>query len=181
MDARLIERVESSIEIAAAAVFGGAITYAASRWLVGSAQGGWGYLAAAGMLAFLLCLGAMRLIGRREPHFSVPAFDVRDLELEFDELLLIDSDRVGSVELVLTDNDRITPLPAEPLELDDVLTAIDPDARVVRLFDPKSMPAAEQARIKRGPHRQGASPITAASDASQALSEALAQLRRSLR
>ena len=180
MDARLIERVESGIEIAAAAVFGGAVAYAASEWLVGSPLEGSGYSAAAGVLASLLCLGAMRLIARREPHFSVPVFNVRDLEVEFDELLLTDSDRVGSVELVLTDNDRIAPLPAEPLELDDVLTAIDPNARVVRLFDPKSMPAAAQARIDRRPRRQGAAPITAPSDASQALSEALAQLRRSL-
>ena len=58
--------------------------------------------------------------------------------------------------------------PAEPAELvlDDKLTDAGPDSRVVRLFDRAAMPASP------GPEHP---------DASQALYDALAKLRRSLR
>jgi hypothetical protein len=64
-----------------------------------------------------------------------------------------------------------TKAPAEDAELllDDPLDRVNHDSRVVRLFDPRQMPAA------------GDSPRSVHPDASQALSEALAELRRSLR
>jgi hypothetical protein len=55
---------------------------------------------------------------------------------------------------------------AEELVLDDVLERAPPDARVVRLF---------------GPSHQSVSSNPSQPDAAQALNEALAQLRRSLR
>src|SRR5687767_2866973 len=57
----------------------------------------------------------------------------------------------------------------EELVLDDALEVVRPDARVVRLFDP--------ALESRSAARSGSAPP----DAAQALTEALAELRRSLR
>jgi hypothetical protein len=57
----------------------------------------------------------------------------------------------------------------DELVLDDVLESAAPDARVIRLFDPRL----ESERVA----RSNSSPA----DASQALSEALDELRRSLR
>ncbi|HYC65161.1 MAG TPA: hypothetical protein VEC14_10555 [Reyranellaceae bacterium] len=56
---------------------------------------------------------------------------------------------------------------ADELLLDDRLHAIEPGARVVQLFDPGRMRSVDGSR-------------SAVPDASQALSDALAQLRRSL-
>ena len=58
---------------------------------------------------------------------------------------------------------------ADELVLDDVLESAPPDARVIRLFDPRL----ESERV--------APPNSSQPDASQALTEALAELRRSLR
>lgn len=58
---------------------------------------------------------------------------------------------------------------AAELVLDDVLDSAAPDARVIRLFDP----GLESERAAR--------PNSSQPDASQALTEALAELRRSLR
>jgi hypothetical protein len=61
------------------------------------------------------------------------------------------------------------PQAADELVLDDVLECAGPDARVIRLFDP----GLESERAARANSPQP--------DASQALTEALAELRRSLR
>ena len=61
------------------------------------------------------------------------------------------------------------PKAADELVLDDVLESAGPDARVIRLFDPGL--ETERAALANSPQP----------DASQALTEALAQLRRSLR
>ena len=58
---------------------------------------------------------------------------------------------------------------ADELVLDDILESASPDARVIRLFDP----GLESERAAR--------PISPQPDASQALTEALAELRRMLR
>jgi hypothetical protein len=92
-----------------------------------------------------------------------------------DELLLTEADMVQP-ELILTDADR---LPAqEPLELDDILAELGSDSRVVRLFDPAKMPTPGQLSSRIDAHQARS---TAYPDASQQLSEALAELRRSLR
>ena len=105
-----------------------------------------------------------------------------------DELLL--TDRLTSAdELVLTDSDRVNPgaEPADqsPLVLDDILAEIGPEARVVRLFDRRAMPVPGptpgQLQLRIADHLGDGAPPSAPSDASQALSAALAELRRSLR
>jgi hypothetical protein len=108
------------------------------------------------------------------------------------ELLLTDADRFDNVlvltdvhrfrnELVLTEADRVDRANNQPLDLDDVVAELGPDARVVRLFDPKSMPTPGQLKTRIDTHLEQGTPPVTPSDASQALSEALAELRRSLR
>ena len=68
-----------------------------------------------------------------------------------------------------------------PLVLDDVLHAVAPDARVVRLFDPSAMPSPAELKARVDRYLgQGAS-WAKSPDASQALVDALTELRRSLR
>jgi hypothetical protein len=97
------------------------------------------------------------------------------------ELLLTEVDRCEPDELLLTAADLLRPASEEPLVLDDILAELGPDARVVRLFDRQAMPTPGQLKSRIDSHlEQGSAPAVPA-DASKALSEALAQLRRSLR
>ena len=123
-------------------------------------------------------------------------------QLATEELLL--TERLVSDELLLTDADRIASAASSadqaPLLLDEILAEIGPDARVVRLYDRKAMaapaltPGQLQSRI--ADHLTDGAPQTARfdtptssqrpipssrSDDSEALSAALAELRRSLR
>ena len=89
--------------------------------------------------------------------------------------LLEEADVVAIVE-------RLGATPAKPsgeeLVLDEVLAAIEPESRVVRLFEPNDTAGEMQARIDR--HLRS-SPRQIPPDATQELHEALAALRRSLR
>lgn len=205
MRSGLAQRIETGVERSASALFAAAVGYAAYGFSAASgvepqlALGA----AGAGALAYLPCSRLLSLAGNRKRRFALGGFAVPEFEFEDspEELLLTDevapeelllTDRVDPDELVLTDNDRVE----GPLDLDDILAEIGPDARVVRLFDRKAMPAAAatpaqlQARIAEhlGAERleDEATPIAppnlaGPSDASQALSAALAELRRSLR
>jgi hypothetical protein len=179
MGGRVMGRMESFAERGASVVLGGAVAYAAVRLLSGAIPELQLALTATavGAISCLLSLRALNAAARRAPQFAVPVFDVRDLEeLESDELLL--TERVND-ELVLTDADRLDS-PA-PLELDDILAQIGPDSRVVRLFDRKAMPTPGQLKTQIDSHLEQAAAPHAQPDASQALSDALAELRRSLR
>jgi hypothetical protein len=193
MDAALIERIETNVERIASALFAAAVGYAAYSFLragLSQLQLG-GVAAAATMLAYMLSDRALRTVTPRAPQFAVPIFDVSELEQELllteadrlprDELLL--TDRVAADELVLTDADRLQPASAtaEPLVLDDILAELGPDSRVVRLFDRKAMPTPGQLKSRIDSHLGEVPPSAGASDASQALADALAELRRSLR
>jgi hypothetical protein len=185
MDARLINRVETFTETAAAALFGVSVAYAVYTWLgVGVSQPQLGACAGgAGLAAFFLCVGAMRMLVQHEPDLPVSIFNVRDIAFDdIDELVLTNADRVNSDELLLTAADRLNgQVQDDPLVLDDILAEIGPDSRVVRLFDRKAMPTPGQLKSRIDSHLGGGQSETAPSDASQALSEALAELRRSLR
>jgi len=144
------------------------------------------------------------------PDFTVRALEFAEAPEELlltdqlapEELLL--TDRLVSDELLLTDADRVasaaTSADQAPLVLDDILAEIGPEARVVRLFDRKAMatpaltPGQLQSRI--ADHLTDWAPQTGRfdtpasskgpipsnrSDDSEALSAALAELRRSLR
>jgi hypothetical protein len=194
MNARTITRVETNIERAAAALFAGAVGYAVhglldvpSSYLLPSTL-------ASAVAAYLLCAVAMRALARpRSPH-KVRVFDLREFEvLEPDELLLTeplrdelvltDSDRVDDSELLLTDADRLgsrSSNPGDPLVLDDVLAAVGEESRVVRLFDRKAIPTPGELSSTIERHLEKG-PTATPGDAAQALSDALAELRRSLR
>ena len=195
MDAGTIERIESASERGASALFAGAIAYAAYM-LLGTAglQPELGFVA--GVLAYLPCSRLLAAAGRRSDGFALADFRAPDFgfaeppeelllteRLSQPELLL--TERVRQPELVLTDADRVGA--AIPLVLDDILEEIAPDSRVVRLFDRKAMPTPGQLRSRITRHFEDGTPqyapppSPAHSDASQALSAALAELRRSLR
>ena len=190
MSARLIDPTGSNLERGAAALFAGAAGYAVYTLLGASVLQPQltAYTAAAIAVAYLLCNGMLNAAAGRQLQLRIPVFDVREFDpFEPDELLLTDqlhnelvlteADRLDG-ELVLTDADRLPT--QEPLVLDDVLAAVEADSRVVRLFDRKAMPTPGQLgssidrHLEQGPH-------VAHPDAAQALSDALAELRRSLR
>jgi hypothetical protein len=105
-----------------------------------------------------------------EPRKPVPIFDVRDVDpMELPELLLTER-----YDAPAGDND-------DALVLDDILTKLGSDSRVVRLFDPAQMPTPGElnGRIERRLARSA--PLGPSGDATQALHDALAELRRSIR
>ena len=172
-------RMESLAERGASIVLGGAVAYAALRWLAATIVEPQLALfaAVAGVISCFICLRALKALAERGPQFAVPIFNVNELDgFERDELLL--TERLPD-ELLLTDADRLDS--AVPLELDDILARIGPDSRVVRLFDRKAMPTPGQLKTRIDSHLEQAAPSHAQPDASQALSDALAELRRSLR
>jgi hypothetical protein len=65
----------------------------------------------------------------------------------------------------------------EALLLDDILASMGPDSRVVRLFAPDQMPTAGQLKERIDRHIGGATDA----DAADALHQALAEIRKSLR
>ena len=85
-------------------------------------------------------------------------------------------------ELLLTAEMVAAPA-SDELVLDDVLAAVEPDSRVVQLFAAPSVPTAGELKLRIDRHlqegRRAALPISPP-DASQALYDALADLRRSL-
>jgi hypothetical protein len=208
MDAVGAERIEAGVERIAAALFAGATAYGCYRWMsgvYGQPQLGASVAGAAGV-AFLLCARALRSIPVEE-RFDLPAFDVPAIEPtdelvlkdidEFripepqpaDELFLTDADRLQPLasdelgELLLTDSDRLHPIEREApdeLMLEDILAELGPESRVVRLFDPAAMPTPAQLNVRIERHLGEESAPTAPPDASQALYDALAELRRSL-
>ena len=122
-------------------------------------------LAGAGV-AFLGTFVLLRAIRPHERTFAIAGFNVEPAPgLEYDELVLSDSDRVVQPN-------------TDELVLDDMLPDPEPDLRVVRLFDPAAMPADSPPFDRQF---GGASAVPAPPDASQALHEALAKLRHSLR
>jgi hypothetical protein len=197
MDTGLIERIEGGMARGASALFAAAVGYAAYGLAAAAGiEPRLGLCAAgAGALACLPCSRLLGSAGARGPRYTLPDFVVRDFEFADtpDELLLTER-LTAADELVLTDADRHDPEGSSsihaPLVLDDILAEIGPDARVVRLFDRKAMPAARltagQLRSRIASHLEGGAsqfppPDTSAPDASEALSAALAELRRSLR
>lgn len=136
----------------------------------------------AGGSVFAVALAAMRMVPAEGHQLALPDFAAVVLE---DELLL---DQPLALEEFLLDQ----PLVAETAEaaktgavaellLDDPLPAPTSDSRVVQLFADGRIPSAGQLRDRIDRHlADGGKPVPVA-DASDALSEALAELRRSLR
>ena len=170
MDAALANRIEHHVERASAALFGAAVGYAAYAWLAPMfAQPQLGALTgSAAAMAFVGCDRVLKALGPAKRRYPISILDLRTIEL----LAFGDSP--------VTQRDQV-PSAGEPLVLDDILAGIAPDARVVRLFDPATMPTPAQLRARIDRHLDNGAPRGESPDASRALHEALAELRRSLR
>ncbi len=175
MNARQIERIQTVIEHAACTLLAGAAAYAAFRslaGLLGEPQLGV-CVAVSGIAAYFLASLELSRRSVKLQQFPMPAFELASLEFsEPDELLLSESDML-----------QPQPKPSDPdlLILDDMIAELGPNSRVVRLFDRNAMPTPGSLKSRIDAHlEQGRSP-SSLPDASQALSDALAELRRSLR
>jgi hypothetical protein len=149
-------RIETGVDAVAAALFAAAIGYAMHALLAAMPAA-----AASGTVAFALCFGGLRRVAPQAPRFDAPDA-VRDFAVTPIGALLSEADRVRS-EAELT--------------LDDVLAELGPTSRVVRLFDPAAMPTPGQLQDRIDAHLAD---TQSQPDASQALLDALAELRRSL-
>jgi len=152
---------------------------------------GQGWAAAGGTVSFAAALALLRRVPPEPRSLALAEFAPAPLAFEPavpGELLLTaemavarPSEAVG--ELLLTPEMRIEPAqhsPAGELLLDDILHSLGPQSRVVRLFDQPPMPTAGELKASIDRHLSSSAPPPQV-DASQALHEALAELRRSLR
>jgi hypothetical protein len=185
MRGRREERIEAAVDRMAAALFGLACGWIASA-LTSASLGEWqrwACVAASAIIGYLLANRVLQQVAARTAQYPIRAFSPRDLDLgEQDELLLTELPELlltEQVELVLTDADRVAPAPGL-LVLDDVLAELGPESRVVRLFDPAAMPSPRQLNARIEQHLRDGVSEAAPPDASQALHDALAELRRSL-
>lgn len=208
MQADRATRIEKNVDRTASLLFATAAGYAAWHALAALVPVLERCCAAAG-LGVLAWLGSFRLLRAIEPEprkLPVPVFHVREIdevsEIEPELLRLPASvvqireiepegpglpapvvelrevDALAPEELLLTEPYQ----PAEePLVLDDILGEIEADSRVVRLFDPAAMPTPAQLNDRIQRHLVRGAPPAPPHDASQALHDALAELRRSLR
>jgi hypothetical protein len=184
MDAGLASRIERGVERGASAVFAAAVGYAAFRFaglglplpLAAAAS------ALAALIAWVVCQQALKSIGLPANSFEVPIFYVRGLDP-------LAAEETAEVEEIVEqppeespEGDEIADAPAEePLVLDDVLAELEPDSRVISLFDPSTMPSPGELQGRIDQHLAGHPAESQPLDATQQLYDALAQLRQSLR
>ena len=168
MNSASVIRIEKNVDRGASTIFALACGYATYGWFAAQAQAPVLALetAAASALAYALSFKILSGVQPRARRMPVPVFDVREVEpLE-----------APALELTERFEPPVAAAP-EPLLLEDRLDQAEPDSRVVRLFDPAAMPVTPE------PGQGGdqkPSPAQSA-DAAQALHEALAELRRSIR
>jgi hypothetical protein len=174
MNARSIERIQTIVEQAACILLAGAVAFATYRSLgalVRAPQFGVCVAVSALVAYFLASLGFFQRSAKLQ-QFPMVDFEPSTFELsEPDELVLGESDMLPA-----------QPKPSDPdlLILDEIIDELGPNSRVVRLFDRSAMPIPGSLKSRIDARLgQGRSPSTLP-DASQALSEALAELRRSL-
>ena len=160
------DRIETGIDSAAAALYAAATALVLSRLSASDA-----YVVFGALTAFAGCFYGLRSVEPEPTKFALGAFEPAIFEL------------AEPSELVLTDGDRLHLFAAddEPLVLDDILAEIGPDSRVVRLFDRAAMPTPGELNERVDRHLGKAADGSSPADASAALHQALAELRRSLR
>jgi hypothetical protein len=148
-----------------AALLGGAVLFAAAQLAAMPLA------VASGLAALAVSYGHLQRYSAAP--MALPAFDLALLAFPESpgELLLteVHVPAAGPSEVVGGDE----------LLLDDVFVALGPDSRVVRLFDPPPLPTAGELGASIDRHLQSQRKV-APPDASQALSDALTELRRSL-
>jgi hypothetical protein len=169
MEGRTAHRLELAVDVLASAILAAAVALVSLRLGMPPLAAG-----AVALLILLAGLKGLAAIGSGLPSFKLVEFQ----PAEFPEATLPD-------ELLLTDADRLLALPSagseEPLVLDDILANLDSGSRVVRLFDRAAMPTPGQLQVRIDRHLADSEPPLLSADASQALHDALAELRRTLR
>lgn len=133
---------------------------------------------------FIASFAAMRMVPAEARHLELPDFEtsVKLDEVQLDDVLLLD-ERYEALDELLLDQPFVEAAfqAAAELLLDDPLPAPAPDSRVVQLFADGRMPTAGQLKNRIDRHLADGARPAPSSDASDALGEALAALRRSLR
>ena len=176
MNVRLIERIHTIFEHAACGLFAAAMAFAAYRGfavMLGQVQLDI-CASGAGTISYLFCRYVLIRPSPDRRHFPIPVFEAVQLEpSEPGVLVLTEADMLGVAEPI--------PNEQEALVLDDILAELGPNSRVVRLFDRSAMPTPGHLKARIDDHLEQGSSQFAGPDASQALSDALAELRRSLR
>ena len=172
-------RLDWLVEIAGASAPAMAAAYAAAKLAPGN---GWS-LSSAVLVgscgAFAAAFTALRFVPAEARHLTLPEFAAA---VVLDDALLLDEPYAGTDELLLDQPLALAATEAvAELLLDDPLPAPEPDSRVVQLFADGRMPTAGQLKHRIDRHLADGARPAAPSDASDALSEALAELRRSLR
>ncbi len=175
------ERIEKAVDIGAATALAAAVAFSLYSFCPALSVGhtSISLTLACGLVAFLLSFRSLRGLGSKAPDFELRLFELPQLSFdEPDELLL-----TQQVELLLTDADRVKPPRSteEELVLNDILAKLGPQSRVVRLFDPAAMPTPAQLNDRIERHLRGSTRQSFPADASEALYQALNELRRSLR
>ena len=126
---------------------------------------------------FAAAFTAMRIVPAEARHLALPEFEAA---VALDDVLLLDEPFLD--ELLLDQPLAVTATEAvAELLLDDPLPVTEPGSRVVQLFADGRMPTAGQLRHRIDRHLADGARPASPSDASDTLSEALAELRRSLR
>ena len=165
------------VEFAGASAPAMAAAYAAAKL---APANGWplatAVLAAGGGM-FAAAFAAMRIIPAEQRHLALSDFEPA---VVLDDALLLDEPYLDELLLDQPLAVAATEAVAELL-LDDPLPAPEPNSRVVQLFADGRMPTAGQLKHRIDRHLADGARPAAPSDASDALSEALAELRRSLR
>lgn len=161
------DRIERVVDVCAAVLFASAFGFAGSL-LVNPVA-----VAMCSIAAFAVAFAVLRSVRPKARDFPI-AFEIDPIEfsLPVDVLELSEADRLDTALV----GSRVL---ADAILLDDPLPRVSADSRVVQLFGPRSATAGELlSRIDR--HRDERS-VPAPGDASDALFEALSDLRRSLR
>lgn len=124
---------------------------------------------------FVMAYLFMRSVRPAQPSFAIPEIQVGTGELTLDQVW---RDVAGELDELLLDRPLVEQRSAELAELllEDALGAPDPDSRVVQLFAPDQLRQRIDRHLANARESEGVGPV----DASDALSAALAELKRSL-
>ncbi len=178
------------LEITPAALFGTAVGVAASVFSARAAQPMAPILA--GAAAFLGAWWCLKRVDSgavfRLPEFDEPLEPIDADEAQIDEVppQPVHAEGAASEQDPPGVEDMLPPPPtqsdpADELLLEDVIASLGSESRVVRLFPPQQLPTPGELQTRIDHHLRLNPPQGASPDATQALHEAIADLRRSLR
>lgn len=140
---------------------------------------------------FAMAFAMLRLVPPEARRLALPEFQIAPLEADelllddvvTDDELLLNRVYAGVDELLLDEpmRGRLQLDAVAELLLDDPLLVPPADSRVVQLFADDRMPSAGQLKQRIDRHLAAGERPAASRDASDALTDALAELRRSMR